>query len=65
MFINTTRAFYITLAVLSAGFVWSTFYPEAPYASLVAGIGAMFGITVAKRYAQKKLNGKEHDSYTD
>jgi len=61
MFVNTTRAFYITLAVLVAGFVWTTFYPNAPFESLVAGIGAMFGITVAKRYAQKKLETKNEE----
>jgi len=59
MTIKTWHAFLIVLGVLSAGFVWVTFYPDAPYSifapSVIAG-AAGYGY---KRLQQKKKEYKE------
>ena len=53
MFINTSRGFIITLALLFIGFIWTTFKPEAPYTTFAGAAGLAFGALAGKRLAQK------------
>jgi hypothetical protein len=49
-------AYVLTLTILPAGFVWTTFHPAAPYGSLVEGTVALAGIYFVKRTYDKKIN---------
>ena len=55
-YINTTRAVVLALVLGTFGFVWSTFYTDAPYSLYITLLlGALGGISV-KRY-KEKVNG--------
>lgn len=53
MSINTTRAFFITIGILFIGFIWTTFFPNAPYETLTPALVVTFGAVAGKRLAQK------------
>jgi len=54
MTIKTWHAFLIVLGVLSAGFVWVTFYPDAPYSIFAPSV-----IAIATGYGSKRLEQKK------
>lgn len=53
-------AYALTLAVVAAGFFWATFFPAAPYGTLVQGCVALAGAYWVKRVADKKYNGGQN-----
>jgi len=53
MAIRTREAFVITLSVLTAGFIYSSYRP-APYAEFAAAIVAVFGGYGYKRLMQRR-----------
>ena len=53
MYINTSRGFVLTLALLFIGFIWTSFIPEAPYTTFAGTVGLVFGAVAGKRLAQK------------
>jgi len=53
MFINTSRGFCLTLALLFIGFIWTSFQPQAPYVTFAGTVGLAFGALAGKRLAQK------------
>ena len=54
MTIRTYQAFMITLCVLAGGFVWASFYTDAPYEMFASAVVAVFG-----GYGYKRLKQKE------
>ncbi len=52
--IGASRAFLITVAVLSGAFVWKTFFPGAPFELFAATLGGVFGGYITKRLLQKQ-----------
>ena len=59
MFINTSRGFCLTLALLFIGFIWTAFIPEAPYTTFAGTVGLAFGALAGKRLAQKATWAQE------
>ena len=60
--LRTTLAYIISLLMLLFGYIWGTFYTEAPYEYLVFGITGLFGVNSAKRHKDKKIGVfKEYD----
>lgn len=62
MVVNTSKAFIITLFLLFAGFLWTSFFANAPYSTFATTIGLVFGANAGKRLMQKRkeFNGGEH-----
>jgi hypothetical protein len=54
MHITTSQTILISLVLLTAGFVWTTFYPAAPYALFSGAVGLVAGINTTKRLLQKQ-----------
>ena len=52
--IRTRHALLIAMGLVTAGFVWATFMPAAPYETYVLGIGTIAGLYGGKRLAQKQ-----------
>jgi len=65
MAIRTREAFVITLSVLTAGFIYSSYRP-APYAEFAAAVVAVFGAYGYKRLMQRRgeyqPNGNGNDN---
>ena len=58
MTLNSSWAFLITVGLVSAAFVWHSFYPDSAlplYFTTIAGLTSVYGF---KRH-QKNLLGKE------
>jgi hypothetical protein len=58
-------AFLAALDTIIAGFIWTTFFPAAPYAVMVGGITALSGAYFGKRVLDKKYlnsDGKNKES---
>jgi len=51
--VRSWHAFLIALALISIGFVWTSFYPNSPYTTFSTAIGLIFGGYIGKRLAQK------------
>jgi len=65
MTIYTYQAFVIALLLLCAGFIWGTFYVDAPYEIFAGAVVAVFGGYGYKRLKQKEekyQNNKDADS---
>lgn len=56
--IKSWHAFSITLVLLAAGFVWTTFYPNAPYQTFSAGAGGALAAYLVKRSYGRKLENE-------
>lgn len=53
MVITTSKALIMTLILLFVGFIWASFFKEAPYATFAGTAGLVFGGYAGKRLAQK------------
>ena len=51
---RTYQAFILCVAVLAAGFIWATFFTDAPYVTFAGTLGLVFGAYAGKRLLQKK-----------
>jgi len=51
---RTYQAFILCVAVLTAGFIWASFFTEAPYTTFAGTLGLVFGAYAGKRLLQKK-----------
>lgn len=51
---RTWQAFVMCIALLTAGFVFTTYNIGAPYATYAGTIGIVFGAYAGKRLLQKK-----------
>jgi len=58
---NTTIITHIYFALISGGYMWGTYHPEAPYLAFATQITLGYVAFVTKRLIQKKkeYNGKE------
>jgi hypothetical protein len=54
MHISTSHTILIALVLLTAGFVWKSFFPGAPYGEFALAIGGVAGINTTKRLLQKQ-----------
>ena len=54
MSIRTTHALIIGIVLLAGGYVWATFYPDAPYSIFAPALVGLFGGYTYKRLQQKK-----------
>ncbi len=62
------QAYCLSLAALMAGFIWTSFYPDAPFTAYSTALGILAASYFAKRYADKKytyLDGYGPDSHTE
>ena len=59
---RTYQAFLLCIATLVGGFVWATFFPQAPFVSFSGTVGLVFGAYAGKRLLQKKEEFIEQDS---
>ncbi len=59
MTIYTYQAFVIALLLLCAGFIWGTFYTDAPYEIFAGAVVAVFGGYGFKRLKQKESKYNE------
>ena len=59
---RTYQAFLLCLTALTGGFIWTTFYPVAPYVAFSGTVGLVFGAYAGKRLLQKKEEFVEQDS---
>ena len=50
---RTHQAFRLCVAVLAAGFIWATFFTDAPYTTFASTLGLVFGAYTGKRLLQK------------
>ena len=51
---KTYQAFLLSVAVLVAGFLFATFFHDAPYATFAGTLGLVFAAYSGKRLLQKK-----------
>ena len=59
---RTYQAFILCVAVLTAGFIWASFFTEAPYITFASTLGLVFGGYASKRLIQKRPAFKEEFS---
>jgi len=67
VYVNTARASLVFVCFLTSGFIWTTFYPDAPYALYMEGLIIALGLITGKRLAQKwqgKVKGFKQDKPT-
>ena len=55
MKVSTSQAFLFSLIALVLGFVWTSFFPEAPYDTLANSIPWIFGAIASKRWAENNI----------
>lgn len=52
-YVNTVRASLVFVFFLTAGFIWASFYPEAPFSAYTEGLVIALGLITGKRLLQK------------
>jgi len=60
--LRTTHAVLIAIGLLTASYVWATFFPTAPFQAFATTLGLVFGAYAGKRLLQKKEEFVEKDS---
>ena len=53
--VRSWMGFLITLFLITAGFVYKSFFPGAPYQAFSVAVVGAFGIFVTKKYARERL----------
>jgi hypothetical protein len=53
IYVNTARASLVFVFFLTSGFIWTSFYPEAPFTAYMEGLCVALGLITGKRLAQK------------
>ena len=62
MQVNTEKYAVMCLVAFFIGYVWATFFPQAPYLILVEAVGGSLALVAGKRLTQKLKtfqNGQE------
>jgi dolichol kinase len=65
---NTTKSFIIWIIGLYIGFIWATFFPNAPFQVFATALTAGLGAVIGKRLFQKhnKFNhGQDTEVHED
>ncbi len=52
-YVNTTIASLAFILLLTFGFVWTTYHPQAPFGIYTEGLVLAFGVVTGKRLWQK------------
>lgn len=63
MYLRTSVVFIIYGILMTGGFIFSTFYTEAPYLAFASQFTIGFGVYVTKRLIQKKGEYNGYQNY--